>query len=129
MQTGRAASCCLLLHSVRCDACLAYLERLTADPSCAGHAVQGIVLDERTETLDARTGERAKGSTVLFDRGGLVAHAVGAAPPAWVAADAWGAIHALRHVGDAHAWPQPLEIGRWLDFIAMQCPECQGEAL
>jgi peroxiredoxin len=44
-------------------------------------------------------------------------------------ADPWGEVR-MRHVaGSAHDLPPPAELVDWARFVAMQCPECEGEAL
>ncbi|HEX2207226.1 MAG TPA: hypothetical protein VHG93_06050 [Longimicrobium sp.] len=48
---------------------------------------------------------------------------------ALIVADPWGEVR-MRHVaGAAHDLPSPAEVVDWARFVAIQCPECEGEAL
>jgi peroxiredoxin len=45
-----------------------------------------------------------------------------------IVADPWGEVR-MRHVaGAAHDLPSPAELVDWARFVAIQCPECEGEA-
>lgn len=45
-----------------------------------------------------------------------------------VVTDPWGEVR-MRHVaGAAHDLPSAAELVDWARFVAMQCPECEGEA-
>lgn len=44
-------------------------------------------------------------------------------------ADPWGEVR-FRHVAEAaHDLPEPAELVDWARFVAIQCPECEGESL
>lgn len=53
----------------------------------------------------------------------------GATTPAVLIADQWGEIHAVEPAGAEHDFIAPEEVVSWLRYLAIQCPECQGEAL
>ena len=44
-------------------------------------------------------------------------------------ADPWGEVRMRHAAGAAHDLPSPAELVDWARFVAMQCPECEGEAL
>ena len=48
--------------------------------------------------------------------------------PSVLVADRWGEVYDARSGDCAAAYPEPDEILEWLQFIAVECPECQGEA-
>lgn len=50
-------------------------------------------------------------------------------PPALAIADQWGEVHAGVAAGAEHRWLAVAEVADWLRYLAMQCPECEGEAL
>jgi hypothetical protein len=54
---------------------------------------------------------------------------MGKAGAAAVVADPWGEVRFRHHGGAAHDLPDPAELVDWARFIAIQCPECEGEAL
>ena len=49
--------------------------------------------------------------------------------PAVLVADQWGELFVLEHAGTKHAFFSKDEIIDWVRYLAIQCPECQGEAL
>ena len=66
---------------------------------------------------------------VLVDVEQRVARACGVAPPALLIADRWGVLHLTHDAGADHEWPAPAEVVSWLRYLAIRCPECEGEAL
>lgn len=66
--------------------------------------------------------------TRLHDPEGRLATALRIEPPAIVVADQWGEIRLLEPAGPDHRFCAPSEIVDWMRFIAIECPECQGEA-
>jgi peroxiredoxin len=45
-----------------------------------------------------------------------------------VVADPWGEVRMRQVTGAAHDLPSPAELVDWARFVAIQCPECEGEA-
>jgi hypothetical protein len=45
-----------------------------------------------------------------------------------VIADQWGEVRMAEAAGPSHRFEAGDEIVQWLRFIAIECPECQGEA-
>ena len=73
--------------------------------------------------------DAAQSFTVLADPDRTLAARLGISAPAVIIADQYGEIHLAAPAGDAHHLPHPAEIVDWLRYLAIQCPECQGEAL
>ena len=46
-----------------------------------------------------------------------------------VIADQWGEVAHVARAGAGHELPDAGEIVEWVRFLAIQCPECEGEAL
>ena len=55
--------------------------------------------------------------------------AAGIPAPAVLIADQWGELFVVEPAGDDHGFIEPDEVVSWLRYLAIQCPECQGEAL
>ncbi|HKP74292.1 MAG TPA: hypothetical protein VJT67_02060, partial [Longimicrobiaceae bacterium] len=66
---------------------------------------------------------------LLLDAEGRVAAALGVRAPAVVVADQWGEVHEVFEAGEEHRFPRPGEVETWVQYLAIECPECQGEAL
>jgi peroxiredoxin len=45
-----------------------------------------------------------------------------------IVADPWGEVRMRHAAGAAHDLPAPAELVDWARFVAIQCPECEGEA-
>ena len=121
----------VLLHGPDCEACRDYVSRLGE-------------LEEQIEDWDGRivlvsTEEPAAGSPSLFDApasfhqarddGDVFVRKAGVSPPAVFVADQWGELFAVEGASDDHRFViQPEEVVDWLRFLAIKCPECEGEA-
>jgi len=121
---GRRSPVLVLVHARRCAACDAFVARL-GSAAAALREWDGEVL------VIAPAGEPAPGSDFPFlhDPEARVASALGVRAPAAVIADQWGEVHEAREAGEEHRFPTEAEIEEWLRFLAIQCPECEGEAL
>jgi hypothetical protein len=40
--------------------------------------------------------------------------------------DEWGEVYFVSDAGAGHDFPTPRDIGDWIRFLAIQCPECEG---
>lgn len=128
---GRRAPVVVLVHGSGCAPCRAYLDLLAAANAslqewdgCVRVVLPGSV--EATRPLHA---ERQLPFAMLADPEQRLARACRVAPPAVVIADQWGEIHSCTSAGPEHEWPAPAEVVEWLRYLAIQCPECEGEAL
>jgi peroxiredoxin len=52
----------------------------------------------------------------------------GVSAPAVVVADRWGEIVFAEEKSDVADLPGPQELVDWLNYVMIQCPECEGEA-
>src|SRR5688572_9705258 len=98
---GRNATVLVMVHDRECGACSAYLQKLAAQADEIGEW-DGRVVPVREAAEDA---------------------------PAVIIADQWGEIAVVEPAGEAHRFIEPVEVITWLQYIAMKCPECEGEAL
>lgn len=138
---GRLATVLVALHG-DCARCEAYLAALAAqeaelrdwdgrvvavrvgraDAEPAAGSSDG---EERAQAAPHRLGERVR---VAADPERRLASA-GITVPAVLIADQWGELFVVEPAGAGHALVAPAEIVAWLRYLAVQCPECQGEAL
>ncbi|MFL5386364.1 MAG: TlpA family protein disulfide reductase [Longimicrobiaceae bacterium] len=117
----------VLVHASPCAACDAFVARL-------GHAAAALREWDGEVMVVAPAdggGEPARdpGFPLLRDPEARVASALGVRAPAVVIADQWGEVHEAREAGEEHRFPTEAEIEQSLRYLAIQCPECQGEAL
>lgn len=105
-RTGRLATVLVTVHP-GCETCAAYLDGLarvqTEMEEWDGRLIATHVSDELA--------------------------AAGIPAPAVLIADQWGELFVVEPAGDDHAFIEPDEVVSWLRYLAIQCPECQGEAL
>ena len=128
---GRRAPVLVLLHGSTCAACRDYVDLLASAHAALqewGGSV-GVLLPEPISDANQFHEQRRLPFPVLADPEQRLVRASQVAPPALVIADQWGEIHHVTVAGPEHAWPSPAEVTEWLRFLAMQCPECEGEAL
>ena len=122
LREGRGPRAVVALHPLPCDACVRYARRL------AGAADRLEEWDARILVVVPVTGSGdppvAPGPRVqvLSDAPGDLA-----AGEAHVSvADEWGEVYFSTDAGAGHAFPSPDELLEWIQFIAIQCPECEG---
>jgi hypothetical protein len=48
--------------------------------------------------------------------------------PSVTIADRWGEVQHVARGGSDSDLPQPPTLVEWLEYVAMKCPECEGEA-
>jgi len=123
---GRRSPVLVLVHAGPCAACDGYVHRLGAAAAALGEWDGEVLV-----ISPAGAGEPLPDASfpLLHDSEDRVAAALGVRPPAVVIADQWGEVHDVREAGDEHRFPAEAEIESWLRYLAIQCPECQGEAL
>lgn len=90
----------IVVHSVQCEGCRDYVRALST---------YSVPITEWT------------GRIVVAVPGELAV-----APPAVVIADEWGEVYAVLRGAADHALPSAAEIGEWVRFLAIQCPECES---
>jgi peroxiredoxin len=121
---GRRSPVLVLVHAGPCAACDAFVRRL-------GDAVEALRAGDAEVTVIAPAGAPPILSPfpLLLDAEGRVASVLGVRAPAVVIADQWGEVHEAVGAGEEHRFPRVGEIESWVQYLAIQCPECQGEAL
>ncbi len=138
---GRLATVLVALHD-DCAPCDAYLAALAAQEAEL-RDWDGRVMAVRVGRADAESAARssegekhahaaphrpAERVRVAADPERSLASA-GITAPAVLIADQWGELFVVEPAGAEHALLAPDEIVAWLRYLAVQCPECQGEAL
>jgi hypothetical protein len=127
---GRMSTVLLLRHHADCLACDEYTELLAsrgADISDWDGRVLVVVAESDVEGLLFETPAFPTFPTVI-DQGNRLANALNAQAPALAVTDRWGEIHLMENAGAEHRFPSADEVVSWLRYLAIQCPECQGEA-
>lgn len=125
---GRRSRVLVMVHPGGCAACAELVARLHA----ASGALQEwdgdvlVITPDRAEDVGDPSSTPA--FPVLLDPEQRLASSLGVTHPAVVIADQWGEVHEVREGGDGHRFPGVAEIESWLRYLAIQCPECQGEA-
>jgi peroxiredoxin len=128
---GRVSPVLVLVDGADCDACHAWLHRLAAASADIAEWDGRVIIvvpappDQAIRIADDAT----KSFTILADLDRTLAACLGISAPALVIADQYGEIHHAAPAGDAHYLPDPADVVDWLRYLAIQCPECQGEAL
>ncbi|HEX6038641.1 redoxin domain-containing protein [Longimicrobium sp.] len=128
---GRQVPVVVVLDDAECDACRAYLRRLA-------------VADEEMRAWDGRVVAVVPGSVedaarvmeavdppfpVLADPERTLWQRMRVDDAAVLVADPWGEARFRHEAGAAHDVPEPAELVDWARFMAIQCPECEGESL
>lgn len=130
-RSGREGIVLLILHASGCAACDGYLRDLAR--------IQDDVRDWDGRVVVVRTGtplahengtesDPEHGFVTAADPEGILRQRLRVDIPAILIADQWGELHAVEMAGPEHEFLDPGEVVDWLRFIAIQCPECQGEA-
>ena len=125
----------LLLHGVNCSSCRAYAEQLVAAQKALqewdGQMVMVVADSLANATLWQAQLHQQGGAClrVLADPEQRAAGMCGMQPPALLIADQWGVLYFVEEAGSGHQFSSPAEVVDWVRFIAIQCPECQAEAL
>lgn len=127
---GRRAPVLVLVHGANCSACCAYVDLLASEHATLQEwdGSVRVVVPEPTAAAPKLHLQPPSSFAVLADPEQRLARAAHVAPPAVVIADQWGEIHYAVLVGPGHAWPTPAQVAEWLRFLAIRCPECEGEA-
>ena len=125
---GRISTVLLLRHTRDCLACDEYAELLASRGADIADW-DGRVLVVVTESEAG--GPISSGTSTLpavIDQGDRLTNALNAQAPALAVTDRWGEIHLMENAGTEHRFPSADEVVSWLRYLAIQCPECQGEA-
>lgn len=125
---GRAVPILLCVHDADCAACRAWVQALAAaDAELREWDGRPLVVFPGDLDQAARFAAGVP-FPVLADEAGKLWMRMGMEGATVVVADPWGEVR-FRHVaGTAHDLPSPAELMDWARFVAIQCPECEGEA-
>lgn len=128
---GRVSPVLVLVDRAECDACRAWLRRLAAVSSDIAEWDGRVIVVVPASPEDAAriVDDAPPPFAILADPDRALAARLAISTPALVIADQYGEIHHAASAGDAHELPDPAEVIDWLRYLAIQCPECQGEAL
>jgi peroxiredoxin len=128
---GRLGAVVVLVHDAACTPCQVYLAQL-AEADAEHREWDGRVVALVPASAE-RVGEfRRAGELpfpVLADPDRRTWAALGITGAAVLIADQWGELHHVSGAGAEHSLPTPREVTDWLRFLAIRCPECEGEAL
>lgn len=115
-------------HGANCPACCTLLRDLVAhapEYHAADAVLLAIGLDEATGTQ--RLSEAIGVACIcLSDPAGRAAERQGLTVPAVVVTDRYGEIWAAWIGGETHRLPTGQDVADWLEFIEIQCPECEA---
>ena len=128
---GRFGAVVVLVHDAACEDCRHYLAELAAADE------QHREWDGRVVALVPAAPERVAEYrdtaglpySVLSDPERRAWAALGLEGAAVLIADQWGELRYVSPAGAGHSFPTADEVTGWLRFLAVQCPECEGEAL
>ncbi|HEX6749456.1 MAG TPA: redoxin family protein [Longimicrobium sp.] len=123
---GRLNPVVVALHGGGCEPCRAYLHDLATVASDLREWDAHVIVVAR----DAAGFDRDLPFPVVVDAQRAFAARTGVAGAAVVViADQWGEVAHVAEAGEGHDLPDAREIVEWVKYLAIQCPECQGEAL
>lgn len=125
---GRGVPIIVAVHGAGCGACREYVRALVgAQAELAEWDARVLIVVPGSEDEAAPFAEGltfavvADGERKLWARMGMEGAAV-------VVADPWGEVRHRHVAGAAHDVPCAGELVDWARFVAIQCPECEGEA-
>jgi peroxiredoxin len=127
LRGGRGPRVLFLLHPEACDGCRANLREImqaTAQVAEWGGRLL-VVTSGSVGKVGGLLPEPSAHARVLSDPERAVARHLGLSGAAVLIADEWGEIFFAADAGADHEMPAQEEIARWVQFIAIQCPECE----
>lgn len=127
---GRRVPVIVAVHSADCAACRVFAQVLAAaDAQLREWDAHVVAVVPGGADQAARFADGAElPFPVVADAERKLWTRMGMEGAAAIVADPWGEVQ-VRHVaGAAHDLPSPAELVDWVRFVAMQCPECEGEA-
>ena len=128
---GRDGAVVVAVHSAECARCRAYLTSLAdaRDDLADWDGRVVVLLPDSLEAAESLREELNLPFSVLADEDGAAADALGIGGGGVIVADQWGEVFHVYETNQAdHELPKTDELVEWMRFIAIQCPECQGEA-
>lgn len=125
---GRGVPIILAMHSAGCAGCRSYAQTLAAAAAELREwdARVVIVVSDAVDQA-ARLGDGLP-FPVVVDEACRLWTRMGMDGAAVLVADPWGEVRMRHDAGAGHDLPSPAELVDWARFVAIQCPECEGEA-
>ncbi len=132
---GRRQTCLFLAHGVDCQACFGYARQLGGAREAleAADGTLVTVLVDAPEALGSWRHGLPADHVLLADPDGAwhaaAAARLGIGPTAasLVLLDRFLAPRVVGSAPEAGGLPDPSSMVAWLDFLALECPECSGE--
>lgn len=126
---GRRVPVILAVHAADCAGCRAYARALAAAEAELREWDAHVVVVVPGDADDAA--RFADGAALPFpvvvDAERKLWMRIGLEGAVALVADPWGEVRMRHAAGAAHDLPSPAEVVDWARFIAMACPECEGE--
>jgi peroxiredoxin len=127
---GRLVPLILAVHSADCAECREFAQALAAaDAELREWDGRVLVVVPGAVDEAARFADGAGlPFPVLADEARGLWTRMGMEGAAAIVADPWGEVRMRHEAGAAHDLPALAEMVDWVRFVAIQCPECEGEA-
>ena len=125
LRSGRGPRALVTLHSAACPECRRYVYAdfaSVADRIAEWGGRLAVVVPGQMENANELANTTVAGIQLLTDPEGELA--TGKAMV--VITDEWGEVYFVADAGEGHDLPTALDIGDWIRFLAIQCPECEG---
>ena len=128
---GRRSPVLVVRHPQGCAGCDAYLAELAGSrdeiSEWDGRVV--VVIPDGASVPDPPERAADQPFPVGVDVEGRLAAALSVEVPALAIADQWGELHLIEAAGSGHRFPPVEEVIEWVRYLAIHCPECEGEVL
>ena len=123
LRSGRGPWILLVAHDAACERCSDYADQLVSARAQLTEwgARLAVVLHaplERARTLS----EQLDATVEVFAD---PEQSLDAAPGSVLVTDEWGDVFHAAAAGEHHDFPSTSEVARWVQFVAIQCPECE----
>jgi hypothetical protein len=121
----RRSSLFILVHGLDCERCVDFIRLVAAGSDLLREwDADPVVLLPDPLVAEPRAGPLP----MLSDSEARFSGSLGVRAPACVIVDQWGEVHLKHEAGEDHSFAAFSELVDWARFLAIQCPECQGEA-
>ena len=128
LRSGRGPRALVTLHSGICPECRRYVQtELVAALEQVGEwgGRLAVVVPGKPDGAHELAGIVPEGIELLGDPEASLASGCAMV----VIVDEWGEVYFVGNAGAGHDLPTSLDIRDWIRFLAIQCPECEGEAI
>lgn len=126
---GRGSSIILVLHALHCPECASHLAEVFGRRGELDEWDGRVLVVVREEGSATATAIGTGGAfPSLLDSRDSLASRLGVETPATIVADQWGVVHERHSAGAKHDFLPVDELVEWVRYLAIQCPECEGEA-